>query len=150
MTEPLPRVTAAEVMQALARNGWYVARQSRHVILKHPTKPGMVPVPRHRTQTLKEEDAVQHPVGGESLDRAVSEVAVRRYTVVLTPDEEDGGYTVTVPAISGCFTEGDTVEEALENARDVIRLFLEELVASGQAIPGESRLIEPTLALVDV
>ena len=31
---------------------------------------------------------------------------------------EEGGYTVTVPALPGCLTEGDTVEEALENAKE--------------------------------
>ena len=39
------------------------------------------------------------------------------YTVVLDPDEEEGGYTVTVPALPGCISEGDTLEEALENSR---------------------------------
>jgi predicted RNA binding protein YcfA (HicA-like mRNA interferase family) len=49
----LPRVTAAEVLAALARDGWYQSRQSgSHVILRHPSKPGIVPVPFHRG-TLK-------------------------------------------------------------------------------------------------
>jgi len=54
----------------------------------------------------------------------------RRYTVVLEPDVDDGGYTVSVPALPGCFTEGDTVEEALENAEDAIRALLEYLQES--------------------
>ena len=53
----------------------------------------------------------------------------RRYTVVLVPDPEDGGYTVTVPMLPGCVTEGDTVEEALDMARNAIRLYLEDLEA---------------------
>jgi predicted RNA binding protein YcfA (HicA-like mRNA interferase family) len=49
----LPRATAAEVLSALARDGWYRSSQSgSHVILRHPAKPGRVPVPFHRG-TLK-------------------------------------------------------------------------------------------------
>jgi predicted RNase H-like HicB family nuclease len=62
---------------------------------------------------------------------------VRRYSIVLIPDQKAGGFTVQVPAIPGCFTEGDTIEECVENARDVIQLFLDELVARGEPIPEE-------------
>ena len=44
--------------------------------------------------------------------------------VVLEPSE-DGGYTVFVPALPGCISEGDTREEALENIREAIELYLE-------------------------
>ncbi len=67
---------------------------------------------------------------------------MRRYTIVLVPDREVGGYTVQVPALPGCFTEGDTVEECLENARDVIRLFIEELTARGEPIPQEDEPLQ--------
>ena len=73
---------------------------------------------------------------------------MRRYTVLLIPDEEEGGYTVTVPALPGCVTEGDTREEALRNAQDAVRLFIDDLVASGEPIPEESA--SPTLATVEL
>lgn len=44
--------------------------------------------------------------------------------VVLEPSE-DGGYTVFVPALPGCISEGDTREEALRNIREAIELYLE-------------------------
>jgi len=44
--------------------------------------------------------------------------------VVLEPSEE-GGYTVTVPALPGCISEGDSKEEALRNIREAIELYLE-------------------------
>jgi predicted RNase H-like HicB family nuclease len=44
--------------------------------------------------------------------------------VVLEPSEE-GGYTVFVPALPGCISEGDTKEEALRNIREAIELYLE-------------------------
>ena len=47
-----------------------------------------------------------------------------RLTVVLEPSEE-GGYTVYVPALPGCISEGDTKEEALANIKEAIKLYLE-------------------------
>jgi predicted RNase H-like HicB family nuclease len=44
--------------------------------------------------------------------------------VVLEPSEE-GGYTVTVPSLPGCISEGDSREEALKNIREAIELYLE-------------------------
>ena len=57
-------------------------------------------------------------------------------TVVFEPAEE-GGYVVTVPALPGCVTEGDTLEEARRMAQDVIVGYLECLVEDGEEIPEE-------------
>jgi len=67
----------------------------------------------------------------------------RRYVIVLTPavDEDEVGYTVTVPALPGCVTEGDTMDEALANARDVITLFVESLEARGLPIPPSDEVV---------
>lgn len=46
------------------------------------------------------------------------------FKVVLEPSE-DKGYTVFVPALPGCISEGDTLEEALNNIREAIELYLE-------------------------
>ncbi|MDO8674399.1 MAG: type II toxin-antitoxin system HicB family antitoxin [Dehalococcoidia bacterium] len=73
---------------------------------------------------------------------------MKRYTIMLIPDPEEGGYTATVPALPGCITEGDTLEETLENAKDAIRLYLEDVEASGERIPEES--MSPQLATVEV
>ena len=48
-----------------------------------------------------------------------------------------GGYTVTVPALPRCVTQGDTLEEAIASARDAIRGYLEALAKDGQPIPEE-------------
>ena len=48
------------------------------------------------------------------------------FNVILEPAEE-GGYTVSVPALEGCFSEGDTEEEALENIKEAIICYLEGL-----------------------
>jgi len=44
--------------------------------------------------------------------------------IVLEPSEE-GGYTVFVPSLPGCISEGDTKEEAVKNIREAIGLYLE-------------------------
>ncbi len=59
------------------------------------------------------------------------------YTAVFTPDTEDGGYTVNFPAVSGCFTEGDTFSEAKEMAEDVLKLMLEECLFRDEALPDD-------------
>jgi len=59
----------------------------------------------------------------------------RTYTVILEPDPKAGGYTVLVPALPDCVTEGDTIEEALTNAREAIALTLEDIAAQGEPIP---------------
>jgi len=59
-----------------------------------------------------------------------------RYTVVLEK-ESDGGYVVSVPALPGCVTEGETREEALANAREAIQLYVDDCRAAGDPIPTE-------------
>jgi len=49
-----------------------------------------------------------------------------RFMVVLEPAEE-GGFNVSVPALDGCFSQGETEEEALENAKEAILCYLEGL-----------------------
>jgi len=60
-----------------------------------------------------------------------------QYTVVFEPAEE-GGYVVTVPALPGLVTEGDSLEEARAIVKDAIRGYLESLVKHGEEIPLET------------
>jgi antitoxin HicB len=73
---------------------------------------------------------------------------VRRYSVVLAPDREEGGFVASVPALPGCVTEGDTRDEALANVRDLIQLYIEDLEAHGEPVPEETD--QPQLLLVEV
>ena len=63
-----------------------------------------------------------------------------RYKILLNKDED--GYMVTVPALPGCITQGDTVEEELEMAKEAIGLYLEELHERGEAIPDNNNTLE--------
>jgi len=59
----------------------------------------------------------------------------RDFEVVLSP-ENDGGYSVTVPTLPGCASQGETRDEALAMIREAIEVYLESLVAHGDPIPG--------------
>ena len=59
------------------------------------------------------------------------------YTVILE-QESDGGYVVTVPALPGCVTQGDSREEALRNIREAIELYIEDCRAAGDVVPIEA------------
>ncbi|MCC6366525.1 MAG: type II toxin-antitoxin system HicB family antitoxin [Bryobacterales bacterium] len=51
----------------------------------------------------------------------------------------EGGYVVSVPALPGCHTQGDTLEEAGRNVKEAIALYLESLAAHGEPIPEEGQ-----------
>ena len=59
-----------------------------------------------------------------------------RYTVLFEPADE-GGFTVTCPALPGLVTEGDTIEEARAMAADAIRGYIESLRKDHLPIPSD-------------
>lgn len=56
-----------------------------------------------------------------------------RFSVVIEKDSH--GYFAFCPELQGCYTQGDTYEEVLENIRDAIRLHIEDRIESGEEIP---------------
>jgi antitoxin HicB len=68
-----------------------------------------------------------------------------KFTVILTPDTEDGGYTAECRAIPGCISEGDTVEHALANIKEAIEACLESLAAHQQSLPEHGQVIVTTV-----
>jgi predicted RNase H-like HicB family nuclease len=46
------------------------------------------------------------------------------YSILLTAEQE-GGFSVSVPELPGCFTEGETIEEAVDMAKEAIMLYIE-------------------------
>lgn len=69
-----------------------------------------------------------------------------RYSIVLS-EEIDGRYSVSVPALPGCHTWGDSFEHALDMAREAIDLYLEDLKANHERPPQETSVV---LASVEV
>jgi predicted RNase H-like HicB family nuclease len=65
-------------------------------------------------------------------------VTPREYEVVLVPEAE-GGFTVLVPELPSVATQGETVEDALDMAKEAIELYLETMDEDGIPIPAVHR-----------
>jgi predicted RNase H-like HicB family nuclease len=73
---------------------------------------------------------------------------MRTYTIVVEP-EETGGFYVVVPALPGCFTRGNTLDECRENAAEAIAVHIAGLEADGEDVPeehGQPQLFSVTVA----
>lgn len=68
-----------------------------------------------------------------------------KFTVILTPDAEDGGYVAECPAIPGCVSEGDTIEGALQNITEAIEGSLDSLAARRMPLPADGSVIVATV-----
>ena len=71
---------------------------------------------------------------------------MRRYTVVLEWDPEAPGYSVVVPALPGCTSQGESVEEALTNAKEAIALHVSCLEKDGEPVPDDTGIIVTSVA----
>ena len=58
---------------------------------------------------------------------------VYRFSVVIEKDKD--GYFAFSPELQGCYSQGDTYEETLENIRDAIRLHVEDRLDGGEEVP---------------
>jgi len=56
-----------------------------------------------------------------------------RFSIVIEKDEE--GYSAFCPELQGCYTQGDTYEEVLENIKDAIRLHVNDRLENGEEVP---------------
>jgi len=59
---------------------------------------------------------------------------LKRFKVIIEP-ETDGGYSVHVPALTGCASQGETIEEAIANIKEAIELYLWSLKDDNLPIP---------------
>ncbi|GBC96363.1 hypothetical protein HRbin16_02165 [bacterium HR16] len=71
------------------------------------------------------------------------------YTVIIH-DAEEGGYWVEVPALPGCFSQGESMEEALRNIEEAIAVHLDALTEEGKSAPPDigwmvARVAVPTI-----
>ena len=71
----------------------------------------------------------------------------RTYRIHLIK-EPDGGFTASVPTLSGCITFGKSVDEAMEMVKEAISLYIESLEAHGEAVPDDQNTLEYSLTLV--
>ena len=70
------------------------------------------------------------------------------YTYKIHLYKEAGGqYSVTVPALPGCYTFGENIDPAIQMAKEAIELYIEELQARGEDIPDDSSALEYSIHL---
>lgn len=60
---------------------------------------------------------------------------MNKYRMSVIVEKDQDGYFVFCPELQGCYTQGDTYEEAMENIKDAIRLHIEDRLESGEDIP---------------
>ena len=69
------------------------------------------------------------------------------FKVFIEPDEEVGGYVVSCPSLPGCYSQGDTIEEALKNIEEAILLCLEDLREQKLPIPNPTKTLVGSVAV---
>ena len=67
--------------------------------------------------------------------KTLNEYLALPYRMEIVEDREEGGYVVSYPDLPGCLTCGETIESAVENARDAKRVWLEAALEEGVSIP---------------
>jgi predicted RNase H-like HicB family nuclease len=63
-----------------------------------------------------------------------------RYPIAIEPGDEATAFGVVVPDLPGCFSAGDTLDEAMENVKEAIALWIDCVLDSGEVIPTPSSL----------
>ena len=70
-----------------------------------------------------------------------------QFSVIIEKDED--GYYAHVPALQGCYAQGDTFEEALDKIDDATKLHLDDLTKSGKDVPKSSQIFLTTIEISD-
>ncbi len=60
---------------------------------------------------------------------------MKNLTLPIIIENDSDGYFVSCPALQGCYSQGETYEEALENIKDAIRLHIKDRLEDGEEIP---------------
>jgi predicted RNase H-like HicB family nuclease len=61
--------------------------------------------------------------------------SMKHLTFPIILEADDDGYYVSCPALQGCYSQGETYEQAVSNIKDAIRLHIEDRLADGEEIP---------------
>ena len=74
-------------------------------------------------------------------------VVVKNLILPIVIEADSDGYFVSCPTLQGCYSQGDTYEEAVENIKDAIRLHIEDRLTSGEEVPEK---VSVSLSTVEV
>lgn len=73
---------------------------------------------------------------------------MNRYLLSIVVEKDEDGYFVSCPSLQGCYTQGNTYEEAMANIRDAVLLHIEDRLASGETVPRADMVSLATLEVV--
>jgi predicted RNase H-like HicB family nuclease len=73
---------------------------------------------------------------------------MNRFTFPVVIEKDSDGYYAYCPSLQGCYTQGETYEEALANIEDAIRLHVEDRLAKGEDVPTNELISFTTLEVV--
>lgn len=73
---------------------------------------------------------------------------MHRYLLPIVIEKDEDGYFVSCPSLQGCYTQGNTYEEAVANIRDAVLLHIEDRLANGESIPTSEMVSLATLEVV--
>jgi len=72
---------------------------------------------------------------------------VKQLALPIVIEADTDGYFVSCPRLQGCYSQGDTYEEAVENIKDAIRLHIEDRLAGGEEIPEHTTVSLSTIEI---
>ena len=72
---------------------------------------------------------------------------MKHLTLPVVIEADADGYFVSCPSLQGCYSQGDSYEEAIQNIKDAIRLHIEDRMAGGEEIPEHASI---SLSTVEV
>jgi predicted RNase H-like HicB family nuclease len=83
----------------------------------------------------------------EGAEDAEREGDLKKYNLPIVVEKDRHGYYAACPALQGCYTQGDTYEEALANIKDAIRLHIQDRMARGEKIETPEMVSVTTLEI---
>jgi predicted RNase H-like HicB family nuclease len=70
-----------------------------------------------------------------------ADVKFYTFSIVIEKEEDDEGYLAHSPTLPGCFSNGKTIEDARKNIREAIQQHIASLLAHGQPVPQNEKLV---------
>ena len=145
-SEEEPQASKTEIRYSLA-SGWaYPAPQLIGIAMRVQSPPGSGGA-CHLVSTLCSHRRV---VGRECLSFGLQEEytsCMQHLPLPIIIESDQDGYFVTCPALQGCYSQGETYEEAVTNIKDAIRLHIEDRLADGEEIP---QAVSVSLSTVEI
>lgn len=70
---------------------------------------------------------------------------MQKFQLPIVIEKDEDGYFAFCPVLQGCYTQGDSYEEAIDNIEDAIRLHIEDRIAGGESVPSSELVSLATL-----